>query len=197
MRKLLLTATALLGQTLAKDFYGRIASHGTVGLGLEMYAPVTCAYACRATMGSWMLDCTSSSSSSTDSMDHSGMDMPMEKTKRDMMDMEPPTPLCYANNEPFLTSLAWCIYSYCPADTSIAELERYWEDNVPGRMEGQPKPKVSYQHALGMVGGEPTTVHNSSEMLKGTELVSGHMWHMNMGALEGIEVNIGLDNQYA
>lgn len=192
MRKLLITVTALLGQTQAKDFYGRIASHGTVGLGLEMYAPVTCAYACRATMGSWMLDCTTSTSTPTD---HSGMDMPMNK--RDMMYMAPPTPACYATNEPFLTSLAWCIYTHCPADTPISELERYWEENVPGRMENQPKPKYSYQHALGMIEGDPQTVHNSSLMLNQTELVSGHMYHMNMGALEGIEINIGVDNQYA
>ena len=42
---------AMVGPAAAKDFFGRVAHAGTVGLSQEQYASVTCTYACRSTMG--------------------------------------------------------------------------------------------------------------------------------------------------
>lgn len=184
---LTLAVALLVGRTAAKDFFGRVVYHGTVGLGEKMYAPVTCAYACRSTMASWMLICSGfDASMNMSSMD--GMSMPM---------MMMPTPDCYATNDPFLQSLAWCIMAHCPSTLKVSKLEDYWEMNVAGRMDNQPFPKYSYQHALSLIATPPTKVHNSSLMLNGTELVSEHMYEMNFGSLQGIELNISLDNRYA
>ncbi|KAK1758063.1 hypothetical protein QBC47DRAFT_410799 [Echria macrotheca] len=177
-------AVALLAGRAAagKDFYGRVA-HGTIGLGQAQYAPVTCAYSCRGSMASWVLTCSPDA----------GMDMP----DMDMMMMQTPTPDCYATNDPFLTSLAWCIKTHCPSDLHISQLEEFWEMNVAGRMDIQPLPKYSYQDALARIKTTPTQVHNTSLVLNGTELVSEFFYSMVYGSLDGIERNISIDNQYA
>ena len=174
----------------AKDFYGRIA-HGTIGLGQAQYAPVTCAYACRSSMGSWMLDCGHSDESAHG--DHGGHG---DMSSGHMMSMMP-TPDCYATNDPFLMSLAWCIKTHCPDDLAISQLEDFWEMNVAGRNEEQPLPKYSYQEAIARITTTPTTPYNSSLVLNGTELVDEYFYSMVYGSLEGIEINIALDNQYA
>jgi len=165
----------------AKDFVARIARQGTVGLGQEQYAPVTCAYSCRNSISGWMLDCP-------DAEHHhgGGGGMMMAHT----------SPACFASNDPFLTSLAWCIKTHCPDTIPISLLERYWEMNVAGRKDDQPLPKYSYQDALARITTPPTEVHNSSFVLNQTELVSEFFYSMVYGSLEGIEINISLCNQY-
>ncbi|KAK3299525.1 uncharacterized protein B0H64DRAFT_337564 [Chaetomium fimeti] len=193
-RGLGLVLAAQISCTAAKDFYGRIA-HGTIGLGQAQYAPVTCAYACRSSMGSWMLDCGHGDhGDDSHHGDHGGGDSDMSSGH--MMSMMP-TPECYATNDPFLMSLAWCIKTHCPGDLTISQLEEFWEMNVAGRNEEQPLPKYSYQDALDRITATPTTVYNSSLVLNGTELVSEYFYAMVYGSLEGIEINIALDNQYA
>ncbi|KAG7284023.1 hypothetical protein NEMBOFW57_010381 [Staphylotrichum longicolle] len=169
----------------AKDFFGRVARQGTVGLGQEQYAPVTCAYACRSSIAGWMLDCPDA-----EHHDHG------HGESRGMMMMAMPSPACYASNDPFLTSLAWCIKTRCPEDIPNSLLERYWEMNAAGRKDVQPLPKYSYQDALARVTTPPTAVHNSSLVLNSTELVSDFFYSMVYGSLEGIEINISLCNQY-
>ncbi|KAK0391365.1 hypothetical protein NLU13_0866 [Sarocladium strictum] len=41
-----------------------------------------------------------------------------------------PSPSCFASNTPYLTSLAWCIHSYCPKNTSLYEIEKFWEKDM-------------------------------------------------------------------
>ena len=183
----LAVAAAVVGPAAAaKDFFGRVARQGTVGLGQEQYAPVTCAYACRSSIAGWILDCP-------DADHHHGHG---HGDTGGMMMMAMPSPACYASNHPFLTSLAWCIKTRCNQDIPISLLERYWEMNVAGRMDVQPLPKYSYQDALARITTPPTTVHNSSLVLNGTELVSDFFYSMVYGSLEGIEINISLCNQY-
>ncbi|EAQ90388.1 hypothetical protein CHGG_02323 [Chaetomium globosum CBS 148.51] len=192
LRGLLFTFAAQISCAAAKDFYGRIA-HGTIGLGQAQYAPVTCAYACRSSMGSWMLDCGDSDDS--EHGDHGGHN-DMDMSSGHMMSMMP-TPHCYATNDPFLMSLAWCIKSHCPDHLTISQLEEFWEMNVAGRNDEQPLPKYSYQDALARITTTPTTTYNSSSVLNGTQLVDEFFYSMVYGSLEGIEINIALDNQYA
>ena len=178
-----LAVAVLAGHAAAdKDFFGRVA-HGTIGLGQAQYAPVTCAYACRSSMASWMLTCSS--------------DADMDMSDMSMMDSMTPTPDCYATNDPFLTSLAWCIKTHCPQDLQMSQLEGFWEMNVAGRMDIQPLPKYSYQDALARIKTTPTKVHNTSFVLNNTELVSEFFYSMVYGSLDGIERNISIDNQYA
>ncbi|KAF2873527.1 ferric reductase like transmembrane component-domain-containing protein [Massariosphaeria phaeospora] len=150
----LTTLAVLVGPALAHVSSGR-EGKGFIGYGITMYDPV-CAYACRDTVSAWMLDCGDAGSGG-----HS---------HHSAMEMETPSPLCYATNDPFLQTLAWCISTHCK-DVPISKLEQYWELNVAGRQSEQPSPKYSYQTALAMVTEPPTTVVDPEEILDVTSLV--------------------------
>ncbi|KAH8898324.1 hypothetical protein GQ53DRAFT_742400 [Thozetella sp. PMI_491] len=107
-----------------------------------------------------------------------------------------PAPQCYANNDPYLQTLAWCIHTHCPADLSLSELEAFWELNIAGRILAPSAPKYSYQAALSRVTSPPTAIVNSSLVLNTTSLVSPWLYTAQYGSLAGIEANISLDNQY-
>jgi hypothetical protein len=165
-----------------KDFTGRITHGGMVGLGQAQYSPVTCAYACRNAASGWMIDCGDS--------DMSGMDgMPD-------MHMSMPSPQCFAANDPYLQTLAWCIKTRCPASLTMSQLEAFWQLNVAGRLLHPPTPKYSYQVALSHVTTPPTAVVNSSEVLNRTSLVGDWIYEAQYGSLAGIEMNVSLSNQY-
>lgn len=84
-----------------------------------MYKPA-CAYACRAVLESSSLNCTS----------HGGMHMP----GMDMHMGAETEPECYATDDAFLQTLAYCMSSRCQG-TQAWELERYWKMNVAGRAQ--------------------------------------------------------------
>ncbi|KAF3196065.1 hypothetical protein TWF225_000414 [Orbilia oligospora] len=181
LRSLLVIAVLIVGAVAAgKDFTGRVAHGGTVGLGVKQWDPV-CAYACRNSAAGFMLDCGES---------HHGMD------HGSMMMHHMPSPQCYATNDFFMQTLAWCIHTHCPQDTPISKLETYWEMNVAGRKDNQPLPKYSYQDALARVIDPPTGIVNSTEILNRTSLVNEWFYSANYGALSAIEKNISVDNVY-
>jgi hypothetical protein len=70
--------------------------HGLIGYGITLYDP-TCAFACRDTISSSFLNC-SSEELAMDDMDMSGSST---------------DPECYATDDAFLGSLAWCISTHC------------------------------------------------------------------------------------
>ncbi|GFF39456.1 hypothetical protein IFM58399_05583 [Aspergillus lentulus] len=148
------------------DSNGR-PGHGFIGYGISMYKPV-CAYACRASITN-PLDCDTT-------VDH---DMVMDEAS---MAMDTPSPACYANNDPFLQTLAYCMYTHC-ADVSVSVLENYWELNVAGRQQHQPSPKESYQEALGSLARPPTTILNSSAVLDIASLVEEETYLSNCNTL--------------
>ncbi|KAK6336295.1 hypothetical protein TWF696_001857 [Orbilia brochopaga] len=131
-----------------------------------------------------MLDCPDS---------HHHMDM---STSSMAMMHQMPSPQCYASNDFFMQTLAWCIHTHCPADTPISKLETYWEMNVAGRKDNQPLPKYSYQDALARVTTPPTEIVNSTVVLNRTSLVNEWLYSANYGALYAIEKNISVDNVY-
>ncbi|KAK6532404.1 hypothetical protein TWF281_006593 [Arthrobotrys megalospora] len=180
-RSLLVLVSLAAGVVAAgKDFTGRVAHGGTVGLGVKQWDPV-CAYACRNSAAGFMLDCGDS---------HHGMN------HGSMMMHHMPSPQCYATNDFFMQTLAWCIHTHCPEDTPISKLETYWELNVAGRKDNQPLPKYSYQEALARVTEPPTNIVNSTEVLNRTSLVNEWFYSANLGALSAIEKNISVDNVY-
>ncbi|RHZ67158.1 putative ferric-chelate reductase (Fre2) [Aspergillus thermomutatus] len=143
--------------------------YGLIGYGISMYRPL-CAYACRASITN-PLDCNKTA-------DHN-MDM-------SSMEMDTPSPSCYANNDPFLQTLAYCMYTHC-ADLSVSVLENYWELNVAGRLQHQPSPKESYQEALGSLAKPPTTTLNTSEVLDIASLVVEETYLSNCDTLSTFE----------
>lgn len=161
-----LLAGALALASSATAMGGGRPGYGLIGYGITMYDPV-CAYACYSSVPT-NLDCSD--------VDHSDHHMSMSMTMT-----EEPSPECLVSNEPFLTTLAWCMSTHC-AGVEAWKLEKYWVSNVAGRMPGQPVPKISYQQALDLVREPPAEVLPEGDMLHNTTLVSEETWRANYNA---------------
>ncbi|EAW19858.1 putative ferric-chelate reductase (Fre2) [Aspergillus fischeri NRRL 181] len=152
------------------DTNGR-PGHGLIGYGISMYKPV-CAYACRASITN-PLNCGTA-------VEHE-IDTDMSRTT-----MNTPSPSCYANNDPFLQTLAYCMHTHC-TDVSVSVLEHYWELNVAGRQQHQPSPKESYQEALESLARPPTIILNTSAVLDIASLVEEETYLSNYNTLWAFE----------
>lgn len=84
---------------------------------------------------------------------------------------ETPSPDCYATNDAFLQTLAYCLYSHCKTETD-SRIQHYWELNVAGSERDQPLPKESYEQALQSIKLRPNSVNNVSAVLQSASLVS-------------------------
>ncbi|KAF2812738.1 uncharacterized protein BDZ99DRAFT_569364 [Mytilinidion resinicola] len=135
--------------------------HRLISYGITMYKP-TCAFACRDTISGSPLNC------STEEMEMGSMDMGGASTG----------PECYATDESFLQTLAWCISTHCQGVT-VWKLERFWRMNVAGNGAVQPDPKETYQRALAKVTNPPTEILVTGDPLNKTSLVTEDDWIAN------------------
>lgn len=148
--------------------------HGLIGFGIEMYKP-PCAHACRDTMKGSALNC------SIINEDHEGH----ASGHHGSSNIET-SPECYATDDIFLQSLAYCISTHC-TDMSTWKLEKYWSMFVAGRLTNQPLPKETYGQALAKVTEEPTGVIVSGESLNVTSVVSEEDYIGNFNGDSGFE----------
>jgi hypothetical protein len=146
--------------------------HGLIGYGIKMYKPL-CAFSCRAALSGCTLKCSKSMDMGMDGMD--GMD-----------DMIQTSSECYATDDAFLQSMAYCISVKC-TDLSAWQIEKYWEDNIAGADAVQPDPKWTYQATLEKVTSAPTETAVSGELLNKTMLVSEVDYVGNWNAQDGFE----------
>ncbi|KAF2152204.1 ferric reductase-like protein transmembrane component 4 [Myriangium duriaei CBS 260.36] len=137
------------------------AQHGLVGYGIPAFQPL-CAYGCRDAISGATLNC-----SMVESNDMGGMS--------DMAGMAMTDPSCYATDDAFLQTLAWCISSKCK-DVQASTLEQYWQDNVPGSYAVQPSPKETYQQTLARINGTPSVVYSGSGSLNQTSVLAEDAW---------------------
>lgn len=94
-----------------------------------------------------------------------------------MSDMEPmimTEPDCYATDDAFLQTLAWCLSSRCE-DVPAWKLEKYWIENAVGTLAVQPDPKETYQQALDKIEGSPTAEYTTGS-LNQTSVVADDLW---------------------
>ncbi|PKS05943.1 hypothetical protein jhhlp_007776 [Lomentospora prolificans] len=167
------TAVGLLAAAIPANAHtvdGRYG-YGLIGYGISMYDP-PCAYACRASIVN-PLECP---------MDH---DMHTGDDASSHMSMGPSAE-CYATNEHFLHSMAWCIHERCEG-LQMSELEEYWELNIPGRNRIQPFPRISYQEALAEVTEAPKEVIESDATLNTTTAVSDEVYWSQYNTLVAFE----------
>ncbi|KAI8799365.1 putative ferric-chelate reductase [Cladochytrium replicatum] len=157
---------AFLFVWLAASFVEARTGHGLIGYGIDMYKP-TCAFACRSVLGMATLNCT------TMHHDHS--------SEGGIMMMSMTSPECYARDDAFLRSLAFCISTRC-SGLSLATIEFYWEQNVAGTEDVQPFPKESYQQALSKVMTAPTVTFDG-KLLNSTQLVATASYEANWNTL--------------
>ncbi|KAI1758831.1 ferric reductase like transmembrane component-domain-containing protein [Hypoxylon sp. FL1150] len=134
---------------------------GFIGYGIQMYQP-TCAFACHDSLSRYQLGCS----------------VPMDPENmgdQNLGDTSMPkyiTPAnCYATDDNFLQSVAYCISTHCHG-TPLSDLESYWTTYLLGRIPGQPTPKESYSTALAHADPPPTHPVPPTSILNTTTLVS-------------------------
>lgn len=99
--------------------------------------------------------------------------MMMDMPGMDAMAMTEPD--CYATDDAFLQTLAWCVKDRCEGMPAW-KIEKFWKENVAGTFKVQPDPKESWQQALDKIGGTPTTVYNETGYLNETSVVAEELW---------------------
>ena len=144
------------------------AGHGLIGYGIDMYDP-NCAYTCRGVLASSALECSIPAMSGSGTSTSMSMDAETE-------------PACFASDDTFLQTLAWCISTHCKNEVPIYVLEKYWLRNVAGTQSVQPSPKYSYQQALAKIAGDPTETINSGNPLNTTSVVAEEDFIANFNA---------------
>ena len=147
--------------------------HGLIGYGISMYKPL-CAFTCRDVLSSSVLNCSAP-------MDTSQMEEGMDSAT---------SPECYATDDAFLDTLAYCISTHCQ-DATVWDLERYWTMNVAGTLSHQPLPKASYQQTLATITKVPTGTLVIGEKLNRTSIISSGDYESSynaQGIFEKMEV---------
>ena len=143
--------------------------HGLIGYGISMYNPL-CAFSCRDVLSSSMLNCSESVS-----MSSMGIDMGSDTS-----------PDCYATDDAFLESLAYCLSTHCQ-DVSVWVLEKYWVMNVAGTSINQPMPKATYQQTIANMTTKPTDTLVIGEDLNKTMIVSYEDYEKSYNAQSAFE----------
>lgn len=136
-----------------KDLTGR-PGHGLIGYGISVYDPI-CATTCAEVVPT-TLQC--------------------RKSDEDGSYLSTPSPECLASNEPFLTSMAWCIHVHCGSEVDVSKIESWWRLNIPGRQVDQPLPRLTYQHALSLIKEPPTEILEKGALLNRTVRVSNESY---------------------
>lgn len=130
------------------------SEHGLVGYGIQPKQPF-CAFACLDSISYATLSCS-------------------EMMYMDGEWMEMQSAACYASNDAFLQTLAWCMKTHC-GDVPAWKLERFWARDVVGQQAVQPAPKYTYQVAVGLIDGTPGVVTNGSA-INVTSVVDEGTW---------------------
>ncbi|KFA51589.1 hypothetical protein S40293_03931 [Stachybotrys chartarum IBT 40293] len=113
---------------------------GLVGLGINMYSPL-CATSCHNILSRPQLN----SSVPNEHGSHGGRHSPATGRAPEAF-ITPP--YCYATDDSYLTSLAYCFDHYCGVEGDYVltwELEKLWSENTA---QGLMEPKWSYREAL-------------------------------------------------
>lgn len=110
------------------------------------------------------------------------------KVKRMSHGGDKPSPECYANNKPYLQTLALCIDQRCSADVPISTRDRFFEMSIGGRLKQPPMPVYSYMEALLSIEHTPTNSTPSDEMLMQVSLVEDEDYISNFNGNHGFEL---------
>jgi hypothetical protein len=112
------------------------------GLRKQIYIP-RCAHACRAAIQQSPLECSFKSRTSSQ---------------------------CFASNEPYLQTLAFCMSSQCP-NSATPDFENFWSQYVVGWDQSTPAPIYSYETAL-QRAGKPNALLGYGKPLDQVSLVA-------------------------
>lgn len=154
-------------------------SHALIGISIDMYKP-SCAHGCRRAIRNVRIGCTG--------------DVPMEAGGPSV----PTTSAeCFATDDNFLTTLAWCMKEACWEERQqpeVWELERYWSEKASGSADVHPK--WAYWETLERIKEPPVLATNGSGLLNFTGIVPRDLWMINKLSLEAFEKQEALHNYY-
>ncbi|KAF3055186.1 Ferric reductase transmembrane component 4 [Daldinia childiae] len=165
--------------------------YGLIGYGIEMYIPI-CAYACQYSFGSNPLVCTDEASFNNSDMDEINMGSSGDGTVLSLNVSAMPSPTCHAESEPFLTSVAWCVYQKCD-DELVWKIEKWWQSYVVGNSQSDPPPSLSYSAALALIPSQPDITCSSGQILNETSIVNETLYNSQYVS---IDVNQNVEIQH-
>lgn len=64
--------------------------------------------------------------------------------------------ICRASNFPYLSSIAWCIYTYCSEEVRNSKIEHFWETQITGDVNVLPH--WSYGEVMANISEPPSMV---------------------------------------
>lgn len=108
---------------------------------------------------------------------------------------------CYAQNEPFLASLAWCAHDKCAggADSPLV-MEYFWDEQATGQKSAGQRSvpaKWTYAEALAHVSTAPTfQLLPTDTMLNQTSLVPPETYLSQLNVLSGVQGEGVRENGY-
>lgn len=153
------------------------------GMPINPYYPF-CAMTCLRSIYGLMLSCST-----------------MEAGTLGMMTMLT-TSACWAENTPYLTTLAWCMHEKCAEyNNTVAEFEYFWETEATGQSNagqtGVP-PKWSYSESLANVSASPpTTVLDAmATWLNATSLVNPLVYEEQWNILTSVQRETAQENVF-
>lgn len=111
--------------------------------------------------------------------------------------MGPPTSAtCRANDDAYLTTLAYCLSSKCPKSVALWELEQFWA--APATTGDPTVPaKWSYQEALRNVNNTPSVAWAMGNTLNTTMLVNDRFWGIQYRFWPTLDYNSYIMFQYS
>ena len=144
------------------------AAFDLFGLRKSIYNP-RCAHACREPISTAVLDCTSNLTGVT-------------------------SPQCYATDDNFLQTLAYCISRHCKVD--IVELEEFWKQYTTGWQISIPAPKYDYETAV-QLAGIPTYHVSWGQELKHVSVIFEEDYEKSYASLSDWTDSENLHTRYA
>jgi hypothetical protein len=144
-----------------------VSRTGLAGIdGFTFYKPY-CGHGCFRSFSSYMLSCSTAIS-------------PGGHTTAN--DAAHQLALCRASNFPYLSSIAWCIHTFCPSDVLTSTIEHFWETQITG--DASVLPKWSYGETFAMISASPTEVATGDDLvLNKTMRTTQHTWRITQDTL--------------
>ncbi|KAJ1327055.1 ferric-chelate reductase [Microdochium nivale] len=169
-----------------------------IGYGNSPYNPL-CAEACLRSFSSLGLECEAPPSVAPPSQNGSTTDHGEGHGHSRRHTMAATTPDCFANNSPFLTSVAWCVSTRCVDQGGVSDslIQQHWDYWITGT-KGVVRPKWSYAQALAAVNPAPPTVQleRTDMMLNMTSLVPPGTYLAQWNVLGGVVDEAKIESTY-
>ena len=154
--------------------------NGLAGIaGFKFYNPV-CAHGCFRSFSPYLLSCSSAIS-------EGGMTT-ADEVAHDLA-------LCRSTDFPYLSSIAWCIHTFCPNNTKASTIEKFWATQITG--DATILPKWTYGETMANITKPPTEVAMGKDLvLTKTMLTTYTTWKNTRNTIQHFYHESALESYY-